>query len=138
MSAQSKDPVSAETAQETFTVQLDAASGRIVVVGELDDDTVPALREAVHLACRTGRCDLAIDLAGVSFLGAAGVNLLVEVHDWQQGAGLRLEVVGASSWVDRVIRICDTDWLLTATLPIRPATEPPRSGGDLDHQRAVI
>jgi anti-anti-sigma factor len=97
---------------DTFAVQVDPPSGRITVSGELDEDTAPSLLEAAFLAHFVRETDITVDVSQLSFVGAAGLNALVELYQAQRRAGRTLRVVGAGPHLHRVFRAARAHWLL--------------------------
>ena len=88
-----------------WTDTVDSARWTVLVHGELDLDTAPALRE--HLANTLGRCDgeLVVDLTGVSFCDSSGLGALVATRRraelLERRLVLRLEDAG------RVLRLLE-------------------------------
>ena len=76
-------------------------AGVVVVAGEIDISNAPALNQ--HLSAVDGT--LALDLSGVTFLGSAGINLLVQQLR-RRGSG-RVRILAMSSTVRRMLEITD-------------------------------
>jgi anti-sigma B factor antagonist len=76
-------------------------AGVVVVAGEIDLSNAPVLDE--HLSAVEGTLDL--DLTGVSFLGSAGINLLVQQLR-RRGSG-RVRILAMSPTVRRMLEITD-------------------------------
>lgn len=95
------------------------ASGVVVatVSGELDMLTAPSLRATVT-AELTDCAVLVIDLAGVSFLGSAGLAVLVEASHEAERRQVELRVVATGRTVRRPLEITGLDEVLT-TFPTR-------------------
>jgi anti-sigma B factor antagonist len=83
----------------------------ITVCGELDRDTAPHLTELVeHIAA--GRPErIVIDLANVSFFGAAGLTALLQANDIITSAGGRLLLRSPSPHTQLILAITATDRL---------------------------
>jgi anti-anti-sigma factor len=81
-------------------VRVDRARGVLTVVGELDAGTAPRLLEAAATVDPHG--NLTIDLHGLLFIGAAGLNALVRIRIAQENQ--RLSLVGVSPQTARVLR----------------------------------
>jgi anti-anti-sigma factor len=95
------------------------ADGVVVatVAGEVDMLTAPALRAAV-LAELEDCTVLVIDLSGVSFLGSAGLAVLVEASHEAQRRQVELRLVAAGRSVQRPLEITGLTEVLT-TFPSR-------------------
>jgi anti-anti-sigma factor len=91
-----------------FTLSTDEA-GAVTVVracGELDRDTAPALtKHAGHLVAEHSPLLLVLDLAGVNYLGAAGITALLYVRDALVRRGGRLVLQEPSSQVRKVLHL---------------------------------
>jgi anti-sigma B factor antagonist len=85
-------------------VRIDIArSGRTVLLaGRLDVSTVADVRLALHDAVDRGSADLLVDLAGVEFVDASGLGVLVGTHRRAGRAGRRLVLRNVP---DRVLRL---------------------------------
>jgi anti-sigma B factor antagonist len=101
-------------------VVLDRPAPGVVVAsvsGELDMLTAPRLRSVV--AAELAGCSvLVIDLAGVSFLGSAGLAVLVEASHEAERHQVELRVVATGRTVRRPLEITGLDEVLT-TFPTR-------------------
>ncbi|HEX4721879.1 MAG TPA: STAS domain-containing protein [Pseudonocardiaceae bacterium] len=95
----------------------------LAVTGEVDlatvDDLLGGIRETIELATDLGVAVL-VDLRAVSFLGAAGLRVLVTAYEGCVTAGLALRVIADHSPVLRPLRLTGTDRLLTilSALPV--------------------
>jgi anti-sigma B factor antagonist len=74
------------------------------VAGEIDLTTAPLLQAALMDAVDR-HCTVCCDLSDVTFLGAAGINALVIVHERAAQAGSRLRIRGAHGITRRVLQI---------------------------------
>ncbi|MFC0434168.1 STAS domain-containing protein [Kutzneria buriramensis] len=87
------------------------------VSGEVDMLTAPSLRTV--LADEIADCRvLVLDLAGVSFLGSAGLAVLVETSHEARRRQVELRLVAAGRSVRRPLEITGLDEVLT-TFPTR-------------------
>lgn len=85
-----------------LTIDL-ARPGRVVVLtGRLDVTSVADVRMALHDAVDTGTGDLLVDLAGVQFIDASGLGVLVGAHRRAGRLGRRLVLRNVP---DRVLRL---------------------------------
>lgn len=87
------------------------------VAGEVDLLTAPLFKEtleSVYLDLRAGRAqpELLIDLRGVSFLSAAGLNVLAVLHVRCVADGLSMRVVGDQEAVRRPMELTGLGRLL--------------------------
>jgi anti-sigma B factor antagonist len=78
-----------------------SSAGVVVVAGEIDISNASALDQ--HLSAVDGT--LALDLSGVTFLGSAGINLLVQQLR-RRGSG-RVRILALSPIVRRMLEITD-------------------------------
>jgi anti-anti-sigma factor len=87
----------------------DPRPGRVVVevVGEVDSYTSPALDLCLRSqAAQPGVRELVVDLGRVTFLDAAGINVLVQADRRCRGRGVRLVVrTGGRRAVRRPLRL---------------------------------
>ena len=87
--------------------QLDGISQPMVVVrlsGEIDVDNVFALREVLDCAFEQG-LRLAVDMAGVRYLSAAGVSVLILVAARARGAGGGFSMHRPQTLVRRIVSV---------------------------------
>ena len=86
-----------------------AEAGAVTVVracGELDRDTAPALTQHVdQLVAGHSPLLLVLDLAGVDYLGAAGITALLHVRDTLTRRGGRLVLQEPSPQVRKVLEL---------------------------------
>ncbi|MFF4746575.1 STAS domain-containing protein [Streptomyces chengbuensis] len=84
--------------------------GRLVMVirGELDHDTAPALRRALQEALARSRSGLEIDLRAVPFLDCSGLNVLLRLRREAQAHGKSLELGPRSPAVTRLLALSGT------------------------------
>lgn len=75
-------------------------------VGEVDLATGPLLRDQLHKATSDGPRHLVVDLSGVTFCSAAGVEVLVQTLRAQQNR-YAMVLVGNSRPVMRVLDVFD-------------------------------
>ena len=63
------------------------SAGRIVVSGDIDSNTAPALDRQIAVESRSGIAPLTIDLSAVTHLGSAGVSALAAARDRARSQG---------------------------------------------------
>jgi len=85
------------------------AGGAVIVVrasGELDGDTAPVLTAHVdRVVAERSPLLLVLDLAGVEFMGAAGITALLYLRDTLRSSGGRLLLREPSAQVSMVLRL---------------------------------
>jgi anti-sigma B factor antagonist len=82
----------------------------VEIHGEIDIFSAPGLRDELLRVIRRHGPQLALDLAGVTFIDCAGVNVLLATR---RRAGLEngsVDVIGASPRVRRVISLLGLEW----------------------------
>lgn len=82
------------------------------VDGVVDTITTPQLAVYLEIAFSTGPEVLIVDLTGVTFLAAAGINLLVNVQRLTEGFTTELRVVATGPITDRPLRVLGVDSVL--------------------------
>ena len=91
-----------------FRVELLRPSKDVVVVvveGEIDIYTAPRLEEALEEALEGEIRRLAVDMAHVSFIDAAGLGVLVGAVMRLKERGARLPIVGCQARVARAFKL---------------------------------
>jgi anti-anti-sigma factor len=78
-----------------FSVDIDGTGSRVLLRGELDDETAPLLTYVVSSQVAHGRADLLLDLAGLTFFDLRGFAAVCDVHAAVEEVGGRLRVVNA-------------------------------------------
>ena len=97
----------------TAGLQVTTFAGPALVVeirGEIDIFSAPGLRDELLRVIRRYGPQLALDLAGVTFIDCAGVNMLLATR---RRAGLEdgsVDVIRASPRVRRVISLLGLEW----------------------------
>jgi anti-anti-sigma factor len=98
---------------DLLTVDINARGSAVVVSvrGELDLATVPVLRERLDSISEVSDSPspLVIDLSAVTFIGSAGLALLVEQHNKCEERGTPMALVVAGSVVPRAIQVTALD-----------------------------
>ncbi|WP_424186253.1 STAS domain-containing protein [Actinokineospora sp. G85] len=74
-------------------VEHDGPRTTVIVTGDVDMATAPAVREALVLAREAAPRLLVVELTGVRFLASAGLAILAEAAQGTQTAGSRMCVV---------------------------------------------
>ena len=88
---------------------LSALTLLCAVSGEVDFSTAPHLRARLLEEIGSAGPDLVVDLCEVSFLGAAGLNVLVEARASAEASGVGLYVVARTRPVLRPLTLTGLD-----------------------------
>ena len=109
----------------TMTVILPAASATIVLDGEIDIATGPAIRRSLIAAIRGRNVHLTVDMSGVAFIDAAGIGVLIDAANRARKAGGGLSLL-APSWP---VRLLLDLFHLDEILPVGPRSVGPFVAG---------
>lgn len=99
-----------------MTVISPAHSATVVLDGEIDIATGPAIRRSLMAAIRGGNVQLAVDMSGVAFIDAAGIGVLVDAAKRARRAGGGLSLLAPSWPVRRLLDLFHLDEIL----PVAP------------------
>jgi anti-sigma B factor antagonist len=102
-----------------MTVVPDPPSATVALDGEIDIATAPAIRRLLMAAISGGDVHLAVDMSAVSFIGAAGIGVLVAAANRAREAGGSLSLLAPSPQVQRLLDVLHLDAILPAAQ--RPA-----------------
>ena len=103
-----------------MTVVSNAPSATVVLDGEIDIATAPAIRRLLMAAISGGDVHVAVDMSGVTFIGAAGIGVLVDAANRAREAAGGLSLLAPSRQVRWLLDVLHLD----AILPVAQ-----RSGG---------
>jgi anti-anti-sigma factor len=78
---------------------------RVVVTGDVDTATAPALRSGLIAAVDSGAAAVIADLSGVVFFASSGINALLAVRRHARVPGVDLAVVAAHRVVLRPLTV---------------------------------
>ncbi len=106
----------------TATAVSDPPSATVVLDGEIDISTCPAIGRFLMAAISGGHAQLAVNVSGVTFVDAAGIGVLVAAANRAREAGGGLSLLAPSSQVRRLLDVFHLDGILPAA---------PRSGASL-------
>jgi anti-anti-sigma factor len=109
----------------TTTVVPDPTSATVVLDGEIDIATCPAIGRFLSAAISGGHAQLAVDMSGVTFIDAAGIGVLVAAANRARETGGGLSLLAPSSQVRRLLDIFQLD----AILPAAPRSADPFVAG---------
>ena len=98
----------------TTSVVSNAPSAAVVLDGELDIASCPAVRRSLMAAISGGDVHLAVDMSGVTFIDAAGIGVLVAAANRARQAGGGLSLLAPSRQVRRVLDLLHLDAILPA------------------------
>ncbi|WP_322984665.1 STAS domain-containing protein [Streptomyces sp. S584] len=112
------------TGTKQLTVQTHPThhSPAISLIGEIDVDTAPQLRQALAQALRQDVTPLDIDVSGVTFCDCSGLNAFLEAFQQATAAGGSLRLHHPSPPLCRLVELTDCGFLLYGS----PAVSPPR------------
>ena len=88
------------------------AGAEVSVAGDVDLETAPRLSDVLAEAIGSRSGDLTVDLAGVEFIDAAGIGVLVSAANQVRTSGARLVVRSPSPAVRRVLDAGELDGVL--------------------------
>jgi anti-sigma B factor antagonist len=103
-----------------MTAVSDPPSATVVLDGEIDVVTSPAIRRFLTAAISGGNVQLTVDMSGVTFIDAGGIDVLVAAANRARRAGGGLSLLAPSRQVRQLLDILH----LNAILPSAQ-----RSGG---------
>ena len=96
----------------TATGVSDPLSAAVVLDGEIDIATSPAIRESLMAAINSGNVHLAVDMSGVTFIDASGIGVLVAAANRARQAGGGLSLLAPSPQVRRLLDVFRLDAIL--------------------------
>jgi anti-anti-sigma factor len=102
------------------TVCADATGARVVLRGELDTASAPALQQVLDQLRQEGSPKIVLDLAALKFLGTAGLVVLLRTDTQLRAAGGRLILHRPPRLARRVLAITGLDTMLTIRLALAP------------------
>jgi anti-anti-sigma factor len=109
----------------TTTVVPNPPSAGVVLDGEMDIATCPAIRRFLMAAISGGDVHLAVDVSGVAFIDASGIGVLVAAANRARQAGGGLSLLAPSPQVRRLLDVLHLD----AVLPIAERLAAPSGAG---------
>ena len=89
------------SAEATRLDLTDDVDGALVLVGEIDSYTAPALAERLANEPKV----LVVDLAGVTFIDSSGLRILVEAHQARIASDASFTLRSPSAAVQRLLEI---------------------------------
>ena len=97
-----------------MTAVSDPPSATVVLDGAIDISTAPAIRRLLMAAISGGDAHLAVDMSGVTFIGAAGIGVLVAAANRARQAGGGLSLLAPSRQVRWLLDVLHLDAILPA------------------------
>jgi len=97
-----------------MTVVSDPPSVTVVLDGEIDIATAPAIRRFLMAAISGGNVHLVVDMSGVTFIGAAGIGVLVAAAKRARQGGGSLSLLAPSPQVLLLLDVFHLDAILPA------------------------
>lgn len=88
---------------------------RASLVGEVDLDNVPMLRDVLEDSLRLAAVGLDVDLSGLRFLDCSGLNVLLALRRTAAEEERDLRIMNPSGPVSRLLAITGTQALITVT-----------------------
>ena len=85
--------------------QSPAKSAPIVVRGEIDAATAPALTADLGRALATGSGPVEVDLSAVTFIDSSGLRALIIARHEAEAVGNTLRIVATSDVVSRLLEV---------------------------------
>ena len=97
---------------------------RLAVTGDIDIATADSLTDAATSALHTSTRLLIVDLAGVSFCGAAGITALIKIHRAASDAGASLVLANVGTQLQYVFEVVNMNGILAAQHTPQPGAGP--------------
>ena len=97
-----------------MTAVSDPPSATVVLDGEIDIATSPAIRRFLMTAISGGNVQLAVDMSGVTFIDASGIGVLVAAANRARQAGGGLSLLAPSPQVRWLLDVLHLDAILPA------------------------
>jgi anti-anti-sigma factor len=95
-----------------FHIEIDTENRDVIVAGEVDMVTSPAITDATAELNDNGPGDISLDLDDVTFIDATGVSAVVAADQEQSRRHTELHVRSRNAFVRRVFALCGLSRLL--------------------------
>ena len=102
------------------SIRRTPAGSTVLVTGDLDLASVPALEAQILAALETRPGHLIIDLSDVSFIDSSGVHLLERIRREARERGVALTAVAPTGPARRVFALTGRESILSASAPDSP------------------
>ncbi|MET9609309.1 STAS domain-containing protein [Streptomyces sp. NPDC006512] len=93
---------------------VQSGTARLTLVGQLDWDTAPLVRNAVAACLEERPTGLHLDLTGVTFCDCAGLNVLLGARTSAHAAGVDVVVAGIGAQLAHLLDVTGVGPVLTA------------------------
>jgi anti-anti-sigma factor len=112
---QTRNALGSEVVESSFQVHVQSAdrAAVIVVSGELDLASAPALEEELNRAVTNGADLVIVDLRELEFIDSTGLGLLIKANRMTEAAGRRFAIVKGQSQVQRLLGVTGIEQRLT-------------------------
>ena len=97
-----------------MTAVSDPPSATVVLDGEIDVATSPAIRRFLMAAISGGNVQLTVNMSGVTFIDAGGIDVLVAAANRARQAGGGLSLLAPSRQVRQLLDILHLNAILPA------------------------
>jgi anti-sigma B factor antagonist len=97
-----------------MTAVSDPPSATVVLDGEIDIVTSPAIRRFLTAAISGGNVQLTVDMSGVTFIDAGGIDVLVAAANRARRAGGGLSLLAPSRQMRQLLDILHLNAILPA------------------------
>ncbi len=95
-------------------IDRDGESTVVYLAGEVDLVVAQGLQRLLETECERSPRRLSLDLTAVDFLDSSALRVFVHTHKRLAGQSARLELVGCTPAVRRLLSLTSLDWLLAA------------------------
>ncbi|MET0135695.1 MAG: STAS domain-containing protein [Kibdelosporangium sp.] len=116
-------------------VEQEAGAAVVRLAGEIDLATEEDFAEALEHGLRDQPPVIMIDLTEVTFLGSAGLHVLLQANDAARRQGCALRVAHGGAFAQRVLSVAGLDQVLAVFELVDEkslrAAQPPHGGDDL-------
>lgn len=119
------DPITAAPGLEVIARLASADTVVLLVTGEIDMLTAPALDRRLTESTTSGHRRVVVDLSGVTFLSSAGITILVQHTANAAKRGVRLPIVATGTAVLRPLELTG----LATELDLRGTVDEAVEGG---------
>ena len=119
------------------TVCSGAARSWVTLTGELDLASAPRLEQVLDQVCRGNFQEVVLDLAGLDFLSAIGLELFVRAEEQLRAAGGQLVLNRPGPLARRVLAITELDTVLIIRPVISRSLSRSTTNGRLSRLRAA-
>jgi anti-sigma B factor antagonist len=98
----------------SFDVVVELVTGQLDLVGEFDMACGARFRQVSAAIVAGDAAEVVVDLAGLRFIDASGIEMLIELRNALAVRDATLRVANADARIGRVFSLCGLDAMLTA------------------------